>query len=70
MSPNVIVVNGNEDMANAAKLMASRKIKGIPVMDKDGKLGGIVTTTDVVRAMMDQSVKKYLYEVKMYTSSF
>ncbi|WP_252896777.1 CBS domain-containing protein [Metallosphaera hakonensis] len=40
MSPNVIVVDGNEDMANAARLMASRKIKGIPVMEKDGKLGG------------------------------
>jgi len=70
MSPNVIVVDGEEDMAHAARLMASRKIKGIPVMGKDGKLSGIVTTTDVIRAMMDQSVKKYLYEIKMYTSSF
>ncbi|AEB95341.1 MAG: CBS domain-containing protein [Metallosphaera sp.] len=70
MSPNVIVVDSNEDMANAARLMASRKIKGIPIVEKDGKLAGIVTTTDVVRALMDQSVKKYLFEIKMYTSTF
>ncbi|QKR00424.1 CBS domain-containing protein [Metallosphaera tengchongensis] len=70
MSPNVIVVDENEDMSNAARLMASRKIKGIPVMERTGKLAGIVTTTDVVKALMDQAVKKYLYEIKMYTSSF
>ncbi|MCI2415395.1 MAG: CBS domain-containing protein [Candidatus Aramenus sp.] len=70
MSPNLIVIDEEEDLANAAKLMASRKIKGIPVVKRDGSLSGVVTTTDIVRAMLDEKVRKYLYEVKMYTSTF
>ncbi len=70
MSPNVTVIDEEEYLDNAAKLMASRKIKGLPVVKKDGSLSGVVTTTDIVRAMLDEKVKKYMYEVKMYTSTF
>jgi len=69
MSPNIIVVDAGEDLASAAKLMASRKIKGIPVVKGD-KLAGVITTTDVTRALLDDRVRKYLYEIKMYTSTF
>ncbi|ARM75007.1 CBS domain-containing protein [Acidianus manzaensis] len=70
MSPNIIVISSNEDLANAAKLMANRKIKGIPVVKESGDLVGVITTTDVTRALLDDRVRKYLYELKMYTSTF
>jgi len=70
MSPNLIVIDEEEDLSNAAKLMASRKIKGIPVVKKDGTLSGVITTTDIVKALLDDRVRKYLYEIKMYTSTF
>ncbi|EZQ01717.1 MULTISPECIES: CBS domain-containing protein [Acidianus] len=69
MSPNIIVVEEEEDLNSAAKLMASRKIKGIPVVEGD-RLKGVITTTDVTKALLDDRVRKYLYEVKMYTSTF
>ncbi|AWR96527.1 CBS domain-containing protein [Acidianus sulfidivorans JP7] len=70
MSPNIIVISSNEDLANAARLMAYRKIKGIPVVKDTGEIMGVITTTDVTRALLDDRVRKYLYELKMYTSTF
>lgn len=70
MTPNIIVISENEDLSIAAKLMAFRKIKGIPVVKDSGELVGVVTTTDIVKALLDERVRKYLYEVKMYTSTF
>ena len=47
MSKNVITIEANESIDNAAQLMNENKIKKLPVMKK-GCLMGIVTSTDVI----------------------
>ncbi|MEM0294063.1 MAG: CBS domain-containing protein [Saccharolobus sp.] len=70
MNPNVFVVNENEDLSTAAKLMANRKVKGIAIVNQNGNPIGVITTTDVVRALTSDKVREYLLELKMYTTSF
>lgn len=52
MTSNPITINENEDSAEAAKIMIERGISGMPVVDDDNLLKGIVTKTDVVRAIL------------------
>lgn len=49
MTPNVIAVRPNESILKAAQLMLQNRISGLPVVDKDGKLVGIVTEGDFLR---------------------
>lgn len=70
MSPNVYVVDDGEDLSSASRMMADRKIKGLPVMNDSGALSGIVTTSDVVRALVDERTRNFLNELKLYTSTF
>jgi acetoin utilization protein AcuB len=44
----VITINPNEQVTDAAAVMAKHRIGALPVV-KDGKLTGIVTTTDLLR---------------------
>lgn len=47
MSKNVITIDHNESIDNAALLMTEHKIKRLPVVDNN-KLVGIITATDIV----------------------
>lgn len=45
----VITVNENETVQNIAKLLLAKHISAVPVVDKGGKLVGIVTEADLMR---------------------
>jgi CBS domain-containing protein len=47
--PNVICVGADEAVVNAARLMLQHQISGLPVVDKEGELIGIVTEGDFLR---------------------
>jgi len=47
MSKNVISVECNESIDNAALIMNEKKIKRLPIVDS-GKLVGIITATDLI----------------------
>jgi CBS domain-containing protein len=49
MTPNVICIGANEPVLKAARLMLRNRISGLPVIDKDGELVGIVTEGDFLR---------------------
>lgn len=70
MTPTIVIMDEYEDLSYAAKLMANRKVKGLPVVGVTGELKGIVTTTDIVRALTDEKIRKYLLELKLYTTTF
>jgi CBS domain-containing protein len=50
MRSSLITILGTEDLAVAAKIMIRNRISGLPVVDKNNKLKGIVTKTDIIRA--------------------
>jgi CBS domain-containing protein len=47
MSKNVVTMDHNETLDNAALIMTEKKVKRLPITDK-GKLVGIVTATDII----------------------
>jgi len=51
MTPHPICISRDADLADAAKLMTRHAISGLPVTDNSGKLIGIVTKSDLTRAI-------------------
>ena len=49
MTRNVIAVGSHQSVLQAAQLMLDNRISGLPVVDADGKLIGIVTEGDFLR---------------------
>jgi CBS domain-containing protein len=49
MTPNAICIGADEPVLKAARLMLQNHISGLPVLDKDGELVGIVTEGDFLR---------------------
>ncbi len=54
MTAHPLVVKKDADLTAAARLMARRSISGLPVTDDNGKLVGIVTLSDITRAVASQ----------------
>jgi len=52
MTRKVISIDSDRDIADAAKLMDSRNVNRLPVINKEGKLVGIVTRGDIIGAMV------------------
>lgn len=53
MSRNVISVQPDTPLEEAARLMADNKIGGLPVIDAQHTLVGVITETDIFRVMVD-----------------
>jgi CBS domain-containing protein len=49
MTPKVICIGADEPVLKAARLMLQNRISGLPVLDKEGELVGIVTEGDFLR---------------------
>ena len=52
MTKNPLSVSPDDTVEHAAQLMLEHTISGLPVVDAEGKLLGILTQTDVFRAFM------------------
>ena len=51
MKYDPITISQDSDLADAAQIMAMNRISGLPVVDSDGNLVGIITKTDIVKAI-------------------
>ena len=54
MTKNVITIALNSPISEVAEIMAKNGIKGMPVLDIEGKLVGVVTLTDVLKINSDE----------------
>lgn len=54
MTTKLITIRPDEPIRSAAKLLSTGGHHSLPVVDADGKLVGIVTTTDLVNYLLDQ----------------
>ncbi len=50
LGPDLLTMRADDDLAQAAKLMTEYKVSGMPVVDSNDNLDGIISSTDVVRA--------------------
>jgi len=62
MSKKVILVNVNDSMHDAMKLMKENRIRMLPVMDK-GELVGIITDRDIKRASASDATTLEIHEL-------
>lgn len=51
MTPNPITIREDEDLAHAGYIMLRNRISGLPVLDSNKMLKGIVTKTDIIKAL-------------------
>ncbi len=51
MKYDPLTITGESDLSDAAQIMVRNRISGLPVVDPSNNLVGIVTKTDVVRAL-------------------
>jgi len=53
MTHNVLTLNQDTPIEDAASLMVTYKIGGVPVVDDSGKVVGVITETDIFRAFVE-----------------
>ena len=51
MSDRPITIQSHKSVREAARLMQDKKIRRLPVVDREGKIIGIITQGDIVRMM-------------------
>ena len=51
MSKNIVTVNYDDDLIKAAKLLLEKNINGAAVLSGHGNIIGIISKTDIVRAL-------------------
>lgn len=52
MTRKLYSVDANDSVLTAAQLMLDQKISGLPVVDKTGKLVGMITESDIFRMLV------------------
>jgi len=55
MCHRVITIRPEQTIVAAAQLMLKHRISGLPVVDSQGRLSGIITETDVFKVLVDLS---------------
>ncbi len=68
MTPNPIILAGDDSLEKAAVIMLETKISGIPVTDNKGKLTGLLSETDVLRGFIQSTgikdgAMQYIFEL-------
>lgn len=53
MTHNVVTINQDVPVEDAANIMVSRKIGGLPVVDDKGVVVGVITETDIFKAFVE-----------------
>ncbi len=53
MSRDLVTIRENADLADAAQTMITYGISGLPVINYEGKLIGVITKTDITRAVSE-----------------
>lgn len=59
MTSDVITVTADSSVENAARTMFEKRVSGLPVVDEEGRLAGVVTEFDVI-ARTGESVEEIM----------
>jgi CBS domain-containing protein len=60
LDDDLLTIEEEEDLAKAASMMIKNKLSGIPVLDKEKNLVGVIDKTDVVKAFNNVKIDKDL----------
>jgi CBS domain-containing protein len=62
MSKKVITVAPDTPLQEAARLMVEHKIGGLPVVDENNRVVGVITETDIFKAFVEIFNSSSLHE--------
>jgi len=51
MSTDIVSVSPSTSLADAARIMLANRVSGLPVLDSDGRLVGVITENDLRRGI-------------------
>ena len=54
MSTEVVYVERKTPLREVAQLMAQRRVSGVPVLEADGAVAGVISETDFLSTMADE----------------
>jgi acetoin utilization protein AcuB len=54
MTHNPLTISQDATISEVARLMMENKISGVPVIDAEGKVAGIITESDIFRLIVDK----------------
>lgn len=57
MARNVVSTTPEASLQSTARLMLSHKIGGLPVVDSQNRVVGVITESDIFRAFLDQEAR-------------
>ncbi|MNL11719.1 Hypoxic response protein 1 [compost metagenome] len=63
LSRDALVVRADDDLKIALDLMSSRQVRRLPVVDKDGRLVGVVSLGDLSTRVKERYAGKALEEI-------
>lgn len=53
MAKNIITVSPDTSLREAGKILKEKRISGIPVVERDGRLVGVITITDILKIIKE-----------------
>ena len=62
-SSELVTVHANDDLSEALRLMASEKVRRLPVIDDENRLVGIVAQADVAVQAKEKAVGEMVEEI-------
>ena len=54
MSKNIVTIKPTTSIREAAEMLAEGDFHSLPIVDKEGNLQGLVTSTDLIRYLLKQ----------------
>lgn len=65
MSAHPVTVHGDDDLVEAVDLLTSTMVKSVPVVDRKGRLQGMLSRSDIVRllARADEDIERQVDEL-------
>jgi CBS domain-containing protein len=69
MTKNVVTANANTTLPEAHEIMMDNNIRRLPIVEKDGRLSGIVTLGDVRGAQPSEATSLSVWEMNYLLAS-
>ncbi len=60
MTQNVVCVNVTTTLQELAEILISKRISGVPVLDEEGKLAGVISKTDLLTHGLEKELSSLL----------
>jgi CBS domain-containing protein len=62
-STDVVTIDPQQDLSEALRVMASNRVRRLPVVEEDGRLVGVIAQADVAREAKDSQTGELVEEI-------